>query len=302
MGTMQPLDTVRIFVKVVQVGSFSKAAEILKIPKSTVSRAIARLEAESGTKLLFRTTRNLRLTAAGLPFYESCVGPIGLLEEAKRSLNGADSILAGNVRITGPEDLGAAVISPVVAKLAQQHPALSFDLTYTDRVLDLVGEGYDLAVRIGRLFPTRFKTRFLGSIHLALVASPAYVKRKGKIRSPEELSSHDCLTYRLAGGAQKWELQSEERRRSVAIHPRLTCNEMSSLVRLAVEGSGIALVPLYLCESALSKNDLIHLLPAWMGETHRVSLVSPLGSTTSARLKLVAEELAKGIQRRLTQG
>ena len=145
------LELCRIFVKVVQYNSFSKAAEVLKMPKSTVSRSITRLERETGTKLLVRSTRSLTVTQAGQEFYEASLGPIHQLEDAQKALVGKDSLLTGTVRMTAPEDLGTFVIAPAIAKLSSQYPSLRFELKYTDTIVDLVKEGFDLAVRIGRV-------------------------------------------------------------------------------------------------------------------------------------------------------
>lgn len=205
------LELTRIFVKVVQKGSFSRAAELLRVPKSTVSKSVSRLEAVTGTKLLLRTTRSLTLTAAGRAFYDTCLGPIHILEDAQKSLHGTDSIVSGTVRITAPEDLGSHVISGAVGELVKQHPGLAFDLLYTDQVVDLVKDGFDMAVRIGRPRATRFKIRRLGEVVLGLVASNAYLKSAEKISKPENLTGHSCITLDSGSLATRWHLKSKSR-------------------------------------------------------------------------------------------
>lgn len=129
------IELTRIFVKVIQHGSFSKAADSLKIPKSTVSKAISRLERETGTKLLLRTTRSQTLTASGRAFYETCLEPLQILEDAQKSLFGKDAIIAGKIRITAPEDLGTHVIAPIIGELSQSYDKLFFELLYLNKVV-----------------------------------------------------------------------------------------------------------------------------------------------------------------------
>ena len=178
------IELIRIFVKVVQQSSFSRAAEILKVPKSTVSKAITRLEYETGAKLLLRTTRSLTLTAVGRAFYETCMGPIQTLEEAQKSLNGNESILTGLVRVTAPEDLGIEIIAPTIGELSRKHPLLNFELNYTDDIVDLIKEGFDIAIRIGKLPESSLKVKRIGEIQIIPVASPKYLKNASKIFNP----------------------------------------------------------------------------------------------------------------------
>lgn len=293
------LESTRIFVKVVQLGSFSKAALSLKLPKSTVSRTITRLEAESGTKLLLRTTRSMTLTPAGRHFYEDCVQPLRVLEEARQALQGKDTSLTGTIRLTAPEDVGVRVISPVIGKIATEFPGIFFELNYTDEVLDLVQEGYDLAIRIGKLNPSQFKIKKIGEIILVPVASPAYLKKKPVILKPQDLSTHDCMTFDDRSSHPTWVLGSSEKTVSIQVQPRITVNQMSGLVNLAVQGVGVALVPCYLCKSELQAKRLVRVLPEWTGDSLSISIVSPLGLSSASRLRLVSDRLSKAIQAEL---
>jgi LysR family transcriptional regulator, regulator for bpeEF and oprC len=246
MGNNQ-IERIRYFIKVVQYGSFSKAAEHLGLPKSTLSKALRFLEEETGTTLLMRTTRSLTLTASGRVFFDSCSEPIQKLEEAQKSLYEQDSILSGLVRITAPEDLGNEIIAPSAARLCLAHPQLQFELYYTDKIIDLVRDGFDLAVRIGKLTESRLRAKRVGEISLSLVASPHYLKGKKRIKSPQDLESHDLLSMRAYAISGKWLLKSENESSTVKIKPRVICNQMSSLIQLAITHVGIALVPTFLC-------------------------------------------------------
>ncbi len=289
----------RIFVKVVQQGGFTKASELLKIPKSTVSKAVTRLEELTGTKLLLRTTRSHTLTAAGRVFYETCLGPIQVLEDAQKSLFGLDTIVSGHIKLTAPEDLGTYVISQVLGDLAQKHPNMSFDLQYTNKLVDLVKDGFDLAVRIGELEESQLKSRRIGHIHMILVAAPPYLKKYSKIFQPSDLKDHVCLSLSSVGMNRSWMLKSGKKQIKVPIRSQIECNQMTSLMKAAVAGAGILLVPNYLCRENIERGNLVRVLPEWTGQSFPVSLVSPVSIASTARLKVVGDHLFAAIQKEL---
>ncbi|MBL7542527.1 MAG: LysR family transcriptional regulator [Bdellovibrionaceae bacterium] len=291
------LDLTRIFVKVVQFNSFSKAAVMLKMPKSTVSKSISRLEKETGTKLLVRSTRSLTVTEAGRTFYEACLGPIHLIEDAQKALSGQDNLLTGLVRITAPEDLGTFIIAPAIAKLSAQHPMLRFELLYTDNLVDLVKDGFDLAVRIGRMRDSGLKLKRAGEVILVPVASPAYLKQKEKLKSPRDLAQHQCLTLNLRQTVDRWTLRSGDKAVHVGIQSKILSNQMSSLLRMALADAGIALVPTYICQSYLDNGKLVRVLPEWSSPGWPVSMISPLSPSSSARLKTTVDHIANELKR-----
>lgn len=291
------LDLIHIFVQVVKNGSFSKASELLRLPKSSVSKAVSRIERETGTKLLMRTTRSQTLTGAGKAFYESCVGHVEAIENAHKSLYGNDSLLQGKIKLTAPEDLGSEVIAPAAAVLSQRHPGLNFELNYTDEVLDLVKEGYDLAVRIGRLKASALKEKKLGELKLILVASPEYLDNRPKVSKVEDLTSHSCLVLANHSLPTRWQLKSKVGSTPISIQPRISSNQMSSLIRAAAAGGGIALVPPFLCKVFLENEKLLHVLPQWTSPGLPVSLLSPLPFSSSARLRTTADYLVTELQK-----
>lgn len=284
----------QIFVKVVQNSSFSRAAEILKMPKSTVSKAVTLLEKNTGTKLLLRTTRSLTLTPAGRAFYESCSGPIQILEDAEKSLYGQDSIVAGQLKITAPEDLGAHVISPAIGELSQRHPGLQFELRYSDEVIDLVREGFDLAIRVGKPQESRLRAKRIGDVILVMVATPQYLSQSPRIKTPQELTQHACLSLTRL---EHWVLQSSKKESArVPIRSRVTSNQMTSLMGAALAGAGVALVPMYLCCEEIRQGRLQRVLPDWSSPGMQVSLLSPLPTSASVRLKITADYLYDSIR------
>jgi LysR family transcriptional regulator for bpeEF and oprC len=289
------LDLVQIFIQVVKNGSFTKAAGQLRIPKSSVSKAIAIIEKQLGVKLLIRTTRSLTLTAAGKLLYDQCAGPIELIESASKSISGSEKILAGRLRITAPEDLGSKVISPAIAELSQKHSQLQFELNYTDEVIDLVREGYDLAVRIGKLNESSLKVKNIGDVSLVMVAAPKYLKTRTKIQDLDDLKSHDCLALAILTSINVWRLKSGIQQKQISIKPKIVSNHMSSLLAAALSGAGVALVPNFLCRELISSQRLVHILPKWSSMPLPVSLLSPLPFSSSQRLRVVADCLAEEI-------
>ena len=267
------------------------------MPKSTVSKSISRLERETGTKLLVRSTRSLTLTQAGRIFYESSFGPVLQLEDAQKALYGKDNLLTGTVRITAPEDLGTFVIAAAIAKLSAQHPMLRFELKYTDTLVDLVKEGFDIAVRIGRVKDSGLKLKSGGEVTLIPVASPGYLKGKEKINSPKELSQHQCLSLDLQSTAAQWTLRSKEKTINVSIQAKILCNQMSSLVQMALADGGIALVPTYICQPYISNGKLVRVLPDWSNSGWPVSILSPLTPSSSARLKVTVDKIVEELRK-----
>lgn len=290
---------VYLFVKVVKVGGFSKAAEALRIPKSTVSKAVSRLESETGTKLLLRTTRSQTLTAAGKAFYDSCVGPIQAIEDAQKSLIGKDSLLTGTLRITAPEDLGTEVLAPAIGRLIQAHPGLKFELIYSDEVFDLVKDGFDLAVRIGPLRESGLKVKKIGEVTLILVAAPDYLKERAKIQKPEDLHNHSCLSLGIRSGQLQWVLKSKSSSAKISVSPRILSNQMSSLLKATLTSSGIALMPAFLCRPSLNAGHLVRVLPQWASLGLPVSILSPLPFSSSARLRMTVDYLTSELQKAL---
>lgn len=293
------LDDIRIFVKVVQLSGFSRAARLLKLPTSTVSRTVARLESDSGTKLLLRTTRSLKPTAAGLTFYESCLEHVQALEDAKQSLSGQDSMVTGLLRLTAPEDIGEHIISAVIGDLMRLHPGLSFEFNYTNNLVDLISEGFDLAVRLGTLRASSLVARRAGHVTLIVVAAPSYLEGKSAIKKPSDIRAHQCISFSSGALQRGWDLRAGAKKESIAIEAAVTGNQMTGLVSIALQSAGLAFVPSYLCQAHLNSGKLVRVLPDWSGTPVPVSIVSTQGTGKSLRHRIVADQLAAEIGKRL---
>jgi LysR family transcriptional regulator for bpeEF and oprC len=282
----------RIFIKVIQAGSFTGAAEILKLPKSTVSRAIAKLEADTGTKLLIRTTRSLMMTEAGKEFYDACLPAVLKLEDAHKNLLGRDKKISGLIKLTAPEDLGLSVIAPAIAELSLKYPSLNFEFSFTDDVVDVVTNGFDIAIRLGKRKDSGLKLKQAGEIVLIAVASPKYLSSKKKIQHPSDLKDHTCLSHFWS---KQWTMKSQNGVIKVPVRTKIVGNQMISMLKFAVLGCGIAFVPKYLCEPYLKSRDLIHVLPQWKSPPIITSIMTPVAPSSSAKLKLVVDVIYNAI-------
>ena len=294
------IELIQCFVKVVQNGSITKAALALGLPKSTVSKSLSRLESQLGTKLIQRTTRSLSVTAAGGLFFEKCQAPISQLEEATQSLRSVDQIISGRVRITLPEDIGIESIAKELSQLTVSYPKLSFELAYTDQVVDLVRQGFDFAIRIGKLPSSGLRAKKIGEMTLVLVAAPEYLKRHPqRLEKPQDLSQHVCVSMSVGSNKSIWALRARHQVVKVRIRTSVSANQMTNVLQFVLAGAGIGLIPQYLVGPHIQHNRLIRVLPEWKMEGLPVSLVSPTPFSESARLKLVTDRLSDSIKKEL---
>ena len=286
---------IHYFVKIVQHGSFTKAAEVLKMPKSTLSKAVAKLERETGTQLLIRSTRKQTLTEAGRTFYESCVGPMQSIEDAQKSLYGFDHVIGGTIKITVPEDFEIFLLSDCIQTLCSTYPDLKVVIRSTNDVVDLVGEGFDFAVRIGHLEDSNLKVRTIGQIKLATVVAKDYLDQI-TLSEPDDL-----LNVRCIGLTSSKPYQTVNMRRgneSITLKTPLTVetNQITSVYKLTLAGAGVSILPTFLCQEAIDGGELIEVLTDWQFTDVPVYLVSPLATLHSVRLKVVSDAIMDALR------
>ncbi len=267
------LNELLVFAKVVQAGSFTAAARGLRMPKSTVSRKVSELEERIGAQLLQRTTRKLRLTEVGRAYYEHCARIVAEAEEAELAVTRMQAAPHGLLRVTTP--LTFSFLGPLVAEFLKRYPEVQLELVCTDRTVDLVEEGFDLAVRAGRLADSSLIARKLGSIERFVVAAPSYLQARGAPRSPRDLEKHDCLLFGAGREGNVWTLHSGSRSVEVSIRPRLVVNEPDMLRAVTLAGSGIALLPNIHSAADLAVGLLHRLLPDWSSAGAPVNAVYP---------------------------
>ncbi|MBL8689181.1 MAG: LysR family transcriptional regulator [Rhodospirillaceae bacterium] len=253
---MGRLEDMEIFVRVVDAGSFTGAADRLGLAKSLVSRRLARLEERLGARLIARTTRKLALTEAGRAFYERARRLLEETADAEATAMATAADLKGRLRIAAPMSFGQLHLAPAVGRFLADHPEVEIDVDLNDRFVDLVGEGYALAIRIGRLKDSSLVARKLASSRMVLCASPAYIARRGRPKTPADLAQHDCLLYTNRAAGDVWRFRSGGRTTAPPIRARIAANNGDFLARAAIDGLGIALLPSFIVFEALAKGEL----------------------------------------------
>lgn len=259
------LTHIRAFVKVVQTSSFTRAAEALGTQKAQLSRLVSQLERLLGARLLERTTRALALTEVGRDFFERAVGILASVDDAERAVQRAKGVPQGVLRLTCGVEFGMIAVSAWIGRCLERYPDLRIDADFTARLVDIVHEGFDLAIRVGPLADSSLVARRLGSLDYGLYAAPAYLARRTAPATPEELAKHDLLAFSGGSHHSVWTLRPaagapEER---VAFEPRLRANNVFAVRDAAVAGHGIAQLPLIVAAPAARDGLLVPVLPAW---------------------------------------
>jgi DNA-binding transcriptional LysR family regulator len=281
------------FAKVVESGSFARAAERLSLSTSALSRQVAELEAHLDVRLLNRTTRRLSLTEAGQGFYERCVQLLADLNEAEASVRPATLEPKGTLRLTCGVTFGERYLAPALVEFAALHPGIVFHLDLSDRVIDLVEESFDLAIRIGTIGPQTLVARRLGTTALVCCASPEYLRRRGAPRTPQDLARHDCLAYTLASVPQIWTFTGPDgasQAAEVTISHRANSGRMLSA--MAAAGMGIVLEPDFIVAPDIGSGALVQVLPEYGPPRSPIAAVYPSRRHLSAKVRSLVDFLA----------
>jgi len=279
------------FVAVAEAGSITAGARRLGRSKAVVSRQVRRLEERLSTQLLHRTTRSLSLTDAGAALYERAAAAIEDLDEAEAAISSLHGSVRGRLRVTLPTAYGR-ISAPVLVALARDHPDLELDLTFTDRYVDLVGEGFDLAVRIGHLADSSLIARRLGETRQIVCAAPSYFASRGRPAQPSDLGDHECLIYagQLPGPA--WRFAGGE---TVAVRGRIRSDYGDALFDAAVAGFGIAQLPDFYLGDALESGLLEPVLTDFEAEPLGVWAVYPPRRHLSLKVRAAVDRLAEAV-------
>lgn len=291
---MDRFETLQTFVAVVEAGSFSAAAVRLDRAKSAVSRQVAALETHLGVQLLNRTTRRLSLTEAGREFHERAQRILADLEEAELSVAVEQTALRGRLRLAAPLSFGVQHLAPALAEFLTLHPELVLDLDLDDRRINLVEEGFDLALRIGELADSSLVARPLAPVRMLLCASPEYLRRHGTPRTPADLAFHAGLVYGNVPEAQQWRfLDAAGKAHSVKVPARLRANNGDVLVRAAVDGLGVVVSPTFIAHRALAAGELVPLLPDYQAPGTSAYAVYPSRRHLPQRVRVLIDFLAQ---------
>jgi len=284
------LNELVVFARVVQAGSFIAAARALGMPKSTVSRKVADLEERLDTRLLQRTTRTLGLTDAGRIYYDHCARIATEVETAERAVTSLKETPRGLLRITvGPN---AGYLAPIVRDYLRRYPDVRVELLATARAVDLVEERFDVGIRAGRLPDSSLIARSLGEVGWLLVATRAYLDRRGRPRSPDDLASHDLLYFGAGSDRVTLHLERGDDRATIAVLPRLVTGELEALHAAATGGVGIALLPAYHCARDVRAKKLDRVLRDWEPPRTPIHIVYPSTRHVSPTVKSFVDHLS----------
>jgi len=295
---MQDLNSTMLFVKVVVAGSFTKAASALGVPKSTVSDKVAQLEKELGVTLLTRTTRRLTLTDVGNEFFRKAEQGISQLQGAAEEASQSQRAPTGLLRLTAPADiLMMNNVVKVVAEYRNKFPDVKVEVDFSDRYVDLVAEGYDVAIRAGALEDSSLMAKRVGVAQLFLVASESYLQKAPPLKSPKDLRNHTCLKHIEPPSDDIWALQTKQGKTAkIQIPPGMSSNAYPALKALALSGQGIALVPNLMCRAELSEKKLLRVLPEWATPEVPMHLVYPAQRFSSPKIKEMIPLLEKHLR------
>ncbi len=292
------LNNIAAFVQVVQAGSFTKASVELGLPKSSVSRRVAALEESLGVQLLQRTTRALTLTEAGREYFAQAGRGLAAVNEAANAVSRLGKEPRGVVRVTAPMDLGTFAMADTLARFSAKYPRIHIDLSLTGRRVDLIAEGFDVALRAAsRLTDSSLIATKVGSTDFGVFASREYLERRGIPRSPRELAQHSCILFHARNGETTWNLKGPKGEESVAVKGPLNVDELLFVIQAVEAGMGIGLVPMAgLIGTKSSAQALVRLLPDYAAMSGSLFVVTPAIRHRPARVTLFCEFLIKSLR------
>ncbi|KRE09753.1 transcriptional regulator [Bosea sp. Root381] len=289
---MSELDDIRSFIAVAESGGFGRAADHLGLAKSVVSRRIARLEADLGTRLLSRTTRGVAPTEAGIEFKARGERILADLVEARESVAMASEGVAGRLRLSMPMTFGNAHVAPLLGELAGRHPRLEIDVEASDRYVDLIGERFDAAIRIGTLKDSSLIARRIAPVHAIVAGSPAYLAQRGRPSAPQDLLQHECLLY-TGTNSPDWSFRAGKRRLAIRPAGRLRSDSGETLLAWAKAGLGIAQLPTFIASEAIRSGELEPLLTAFPMQEHALYVVRPPGAYVPGKVRVLIDLLVE---------
>lgn len=261
---MDQLGAMRVFIRVVQTGSFSSAAREQNTSQATISKKVAALEAKLGIKLLTRSSRELSLTEAGNEYFDRSMAIIAELDEAEASVRSQVASPKGIIRLTAPVVFGRLVLAPILPEFLSLYPEIKVDLALSDKHVDLIGEGVDVAIRARQLEDSSLIARHLFDNPMFLVASPQYLEMQGEPTEPEALKRHNCLVYSLLKSVNIWHFRYKEKDISVPVNGNFQCDNGDAILEMVLKGAGLAQLPTWMVEEHLSAGRLKLVMPEYV--------------------------------------
>lgn len=286
---MDRFDAMKAFVRVVQTGSFSATGRELNTTQTTISKRIAALEQTLGVKLLKRSSRDHALTPEGARYFESCLQILEQVEETEASLHQDIHELKGHLRISVPVAFGRILLMPLLPKFFAQYPNISVELLVSDKHVDLMSEGVDVAIRASLLDDSGLVARHLMDNHLKLYASPDYLANMPAIKQPSDLTDHQCLLYSRLKSQRTWTLQNADHTQTISVNGKVKCDDGDVLLEAAQLGLGIGLFPEWMSKQAVESGRLMPVLPAYQERTLPMYAVYPKNLYTPMRIRCFIE-------------
>ncbi|WP_438012662.1 LysR family transcriptional regulator [Psychrobacter raelei] len=296
---MVKADDMVLFVQVVDDGSFSKAADKLGLTNSVVSKRIARLEESLNTQLLYRTTRKLSLTDAGRTLYHKAKIAQSAFQEAQNAVTRYGEDMKGLIRITMPVVSANLLLSDAIADFCKKYPDISVELNITNRLVDLIEEGFDLAIRTAKLEDSSLIARRLIDSQWIICAAPEYLKQHGTPKTPDDLIHHECLMYKFNNGySSAWPLYIEGTEQLLAINGRFLSNHLSAIKQAALANLGIALLPQALVYDELKQQTLVQILSRFTRKKMGMYAVYPKARQPDQKLKRLVDHLGEALRQK----
>ncbi len=289
---MDKFQEIRVFSAVVDASSFVAAADNLGMSKAAVSRYVSELEQRLGVRLMHRTTRKLSLTPEGEVFLARCRDILASIEACEAEISTRSDTASGLLRISVPVSFGIEHLAPLWSEFLELHPRVTLDVQLADRIIDLVDEGLDLAVRIARLPDSSLVSRKLASTRLVLCAAPRYLKKRGVPKRPQDLAQHDLIGYSLMSMGDQWQFTGAEGPQIVKIQPRLWSNNGDTCIAAAVNGMGIQLQPTFLVAKELASGRLVEVLPRFRAAELGIYAVYPSRKFVLPKVRALIDFLA----------
>jgi DNA-binding transcriptional LysR family regulator len=295
------IDLFRTFARVVDCASFTRAADTLGIPRSSVSAAIQELEGRVGARLLHRTTRTVTPTQDGLALYERCLRLISDVEDTENLFRQGAVGPAGRLRVDVPGRIGRLIVAPALPDFLARYPEITVDLGITDRAVNMTEESVDCVLRVGQLADSGLIARTIGDLLLVNVASPAYLKRHGVPRAPGDLGHHLAVNYASpsSGRVEGWEWIENGNTRSLAMNGRVTVNSAEAYIACCLAGLGLIQIPAYDVRQHIDASELVEVMPDYRAAPMPMTLLYPNRQHLSRRLQVFADWLEDLLRRNI---
>lgn len=286
------LNRTYLFIKIIEAGNISKAAELLNEPKAKLSRNLALLEEELGVQLVYRTTRQFKLTEAGMSYYQNSKEHIDALVQASSYLQDNEEEVSGLLRITAPDDIGVHVVTKIINEFSTIYPNVTFELIYTNELLDLVKLGVDVAFRVGHLKDSTMIQKKIANIEFFLASSPKYLHRHDAISDIDQLGQHQTIGF-LPIESTGWKISSKTKKKTLKLKHRITANNFLVIRDLIKDGHGIGYLPKFLCQSQMASGEIVQILKQWGEEGSPLHLAVPHQKKISRKVRTFMDFASK---------